>query len=75
MKLKFQALALHRSKTFYQPTYPEEAADAIPANNKEKQLLFHLIKMTPVITPEKNENIQKNVNLTQLKFQIKPFLL
>ena len=60
MKLKFRALALCQSKIFSQLTYPEEAVDAIPTNIKQNmQLLVHLIKMTPVITPEKNENIQR----------------
>ena len=36
IKLKFQALALCQSKTFSQPTYPEEAEDAFQANNEEK---------------------------------------
>ena len=61
MKLSFKCLPFIRPKHSSQTTYQEEAADVIQLNNTEKkqQLIAHLIKMTPVITPDKNENIQR----------------
>jgi len=57
------ALSLNKPSQY---TYPEEAVDAIQTIGR-KQLVVHLIEMTPVITPVTNENMQriKKFNMAQ----------